>query len=167
MPNTRAQRKRSAAGLRNRNITVLGVGETRGVSLQIFISGDPIAQPRPRFAVTRASRTYIYNPAARAKTFFSRKMKQELQETGLASTANPIFTLPGVEVQVQFGLADMSKDLDNMLKFILDVLEDAGVYANDRLVRKIVAEKVQSNTGFTSLSVSYMDLATALAAVHI
>lgn len=48
----------------------------------------------------------------------------------------------------------MSKDLDNMMKFIMDVLEDANIYGNDRAVLKLRAEKMLSSSGFTHVELS-------------
>ena len=161
---TRAQRNRRNPNpprpsyeLQGERIVAMGIGETSGSSsVQILIPGQPIAQPRPRIGRTRTSRPYVYNPGSRAKLFFANRIKLELQEAGLLSPARnpaPIYHTP-VAIEVTFGVANMSKDLDNMLKFILDVLEAAGVYTNDRLVQKIVAQKTHSLTGFTTLNVS-------------
>ena len=146
----------------------MGVGEARGFSLDLSISGCPISQPRPRMS-TRGGRVIVYNPTSRAKKIIADKIKEELLQTGiLLDTSAQVFHSL-VSVTATFGVSNNSKDLDNMLKFILDALEDAGVYGNDRLVCKIVATKVQSEVGFTkmTLSTAMMDVVTMMGAATI
>lgn len=153
-----ARTSNQVMSLANHQVDVMQFEDAHSSSIGIHIAGRPPTQPRPR-GVTRGGRTIFYNPAARAKHIYCTKIKEELRANGLlpapAQVPNPgpLFIGP-VSVVVTFGVANMNKDLDNMVKFILDVLEVAGIYGNDRFVRRIVAEKVQSATEFTNLSVS-------------
>ena len=122
MPNTSTARpSRRTIGLMNRQVEVMGVGEARGFSLDLSISGCPISQPRPRMS-TRGGRVIVYNPTSRAKKIIADKIKEELLQTGiLLDTSAQVFHSL-VSVTATFGVSNNSKDLDNMLKFILDAL---------------------------------------------
>ena len=146
-------------------VEAMGVADSRGSSIEIHIVGKPPSQPRTQ-ATKVGSRIFVYNPAARTKRIYSQKIREELHAADLVvkkQPAQPALTVPWapflgpISAMFLFGVKNMNKDLDNMLKFILDVLEDAGVYQNDRLVQKIIAEKIQSDNEYTSISLSLDD----------
>ena len=122
-------------------------------TVYLTIEGQPLAQPRPRFRSVKSGRHWIYNPAGQAKTTLARKVSAALGEIGILASTMPLFNTY-VDLTITFGVSDMSKDLDNLLKFIMDVLQDANIYEDDRIVLKLRAEKVASQSGFTTLELS-------------
>jgi len=136
-------------------VEAIGVAVADGSKTTIYISieGQPLAQPRPRFRVLSNGRSWMYNPAMHPKTELAQKVRAALREIGLSVESAPLFTTY-LGLTIKFGVSDMSKDLDNMMKFIMDVLEDANVYGNDRAVLKLHAEKLMSRSGFTEVEIS-------------
>jgi Holliday junction resolvase RusA-like endonuclease len=138
--------------IRDHTVDALIATDSRGCSIYLNISGEPIAQERHRLRQI-ANRRWFYNPSGRASNGLAVKIGRALQELGIAPGELPLL-LASVKVHVTFGVHNMNKDLDNMIKFILDTLQFAKIFGNDRLVYKIVAEKVlATTTGFTNIEV--------------
>lgn len=109
--------------------------------IQITSPGEPQVQSRPRI-VNRG----IFDPQRAFKTEFRRRIQSDLERHGIHHF--PIFSSgTNLRVTVTFHVFRMTKDIDNLLKLILDVLNGA-VYSNDADVTMVVAQKrkAQSNS---------------------
>jgi crossover junction endodeoxyribonuclease RusA len=110
----------------------------------VFISGIPKAQPRPRMAAGG----HVYNPP-------SADAWKEQVKTGFMSCRKPIITKP-VRLKVIFFMPVPKKikpkgaklvpcgkkpDTDNLLKAVMDAMTDAGVWEDDALVYQAEASK--------------------------
>jgi Holliday junction resolvase RusA-like endonuclease len=61
-----------------------------------------------------------------------------------------------LKIEVVFHVSNMAKDVDNLLKFVLDALNTV-VYEDDRHVHKIVGTKYHSPLrGYTTISIEPM-----------
>jgi Holliday junction resolvase RusA-like endonuclease len=111
-------------------------------TLYATVIGSPAVQARPRMN-TRNGRVHIYDPSARSKRAFKRAMRQALQELGIV--AFPIF-LPTshLKLKATFFLSNEGKDVDNMLKYLMDALQSV-VYGNDAGIYDIETKKVKTN----------------------
>jgi Holliday junction resolvase RusA-like endonuclease len=111
-------------------------------TLYLRLWGEPIAQPRPRARLgTRGGRIIVYDPSTRFKAAGRILLDAALTEIGLAD--RPVFTTRrSILIQATFFTAESKKDIDNMLKFLLDVLEGP-IYSDDRYVVEIRAKKHQ------------------------
>ncbi|CAJ1955446.1 unnamed protein product [Cylindrotheca closterium] len=126
--------------------------DSKGCPVYLDISGEPIAQGRHRLRQI-ANGWWFYNPSGQASNGLATKIGRALQEAGVFPDGLPLFLSP-VMVRLTFGVRNISKDLDNMIKFILGTLQFATIFGNDRIVCKIVAEKVLATaTGFTNIEV--------------
>ncbi|CAJ1953780.1 unnamed protein product [Cylindrotheca closterium] len=138
--------------VRDHTAEALIATNSKGYSVSLDISGKPIAQGRHRLRQI-ANCQWFYNPSGRASDGLATKIGRALQEAGVFLGGLPLFSSL-VMVRLTFGVRNMSKDLDNMIKFILDTLQFATIFGNDRLICKIVAEKVLATaTGFTNIEV--------------
>ena len=94
--------------------------------IELTIQGEPIAIMRPRLG-----RGHTYNP--------QKKLKERLK--WLIRTIWYTPPLEGdVGINLIFQVSKKNKDLDNMVKFILDAMEGI-VFKNDRQVASIYARK--------------------------
>ena len=112
-------------------------------SVHLTLVGKPVSQPRAR--ARRLNRALIvFDPSAKLKTICRSSFRQALQEIGV--TTFPIFDPENhkeVTVVVDFYVANIRKDVDNMLKFVLDVLQTI-IYRDDSCVFKVVATKIKT-----------------------
>jgi Holliday junction resolvase RusA-like endonuclease len=93
---------------------------------ELTIQGEPIAMMRPRLG-----RGHTYNP--------QKKLKERVRwEIRTLWPAEPLTGDVGINLIFQVG--KKNKDLDNMVKFILDAMEGI-VFKNDRQVSEIYARK--------------------------
>lgn len=95
---------------------------------ELIIQGEPIAMMRPRVARGRA-----YNPQA--------ELKKRCQMEVKALWNGPPLLCP-VKLVVQFFLRRDNKDLDNMIKWVGDILQGI-VFKNDLQVEQIWAKKIK------------------------
>ena len=94
--------------------------------IELTIQGEPIAMMRPRLG-----REHTYNPQKDLKV----RMKWEI------SVLWPYPKILGdLGINLIFQVSNKNKDLDNMVKFILDAMEGI-VFKNDRQVSEIYARK--------------------------
>ena len=98
--------------------------------LFMTIAGPPVSQPRPRVR-RMASRVVIFNPCSRNKAAYQKALRQSFREIGV--TQFPIFSDDELKVVATFHVTNTRKDIDNLLKFILDVMQGI-VYGDDRFV---------------------------------
>lgn len=119
-------------------------------AINITSAGDPQVQPRLRHA-----RFGVFDPRRSFKTEFRRRILAELRQMGIDNF--PIFSAgTHLRLTVTFNVVRMNKDIDNLLKLILDVLHSV-VYTNDADVTTVVATKKHATNGdkdtFTELTV--------------
>ena len=79
----------------------------------------------------------MYDPSLQLKGKFRWAVLKSLK--GLKFGQYPLFQVH-LKITVAFHISNMTKDVDNLLKFVLDALQTI-VYRNDRWVFKVVAEK--------------------------
>ena len=121
--------------------------------IQITSPGEPQVQARLRFA-----QRGFFDPQKEFKKEFRLRIKSDLESHG--TTQFPIFDpTTNLRITVTFHVCRMTKDIDNLLKLILDVLNGV-IYHNDAAVTMIVAQKLrvessnQSNHAFTDLTIA-------------
>ena len=109
---------------------------------------DPIVQQRMR---TRSDRPKIlYDPNANDKKRLRNLLQQEVHDLGESS---PIFEDGRALVsRSNFFILNDNKDLDNLGKFILDVMQGP-LYKNDKVVKRLILEKIVAEEPKTSLKV--------------
>jgi Holliday junction resolvase RusA-like endonuclease len=129
----------------------LVMSDTHGaILLDLEVQGEPRVQERAR-VLLKNSVPRIYDPSARLKADFSRAVEQALISIGLSDF--PLFMVQPLKVSVVFNVANMGKDIDNLLKFVMDTLQKL-VYNNDRSVHFIECVKHHSPAdGSTSIKV--------------
>ena len=99
------------------------------MTVNVTLIGVPVAQPRPRIKRLSNNRVIVYDPSQPKKTKCRSAVRLSLQEIGI--NQRPIFSgQEPLSVTAYFYVSSNAKDLDNMLKFLLDVLEGP-VYLND------------------------------------
>ena len=115
-----------------------GLG-SRGVdTLTMSVTGNAIAQARHRVRRVNTSRLVFYDPHQREKVSFRLAVKESLQDVGIQYF--PVFRNVHVRVHVSFFVRNLNKDLDNMIKFVLDALQSV-VYRNDLCVVEMHSAK--------------------------
>ena len=116
---------------------ILADGDT--VVAHVTVRGPPVSQPRPRARMLPRNRVVVFNPAAREKNSFQRGMREALTDLGVMTF--PLFPEGArLHLKATFVVSNLRKDVDNMLKFVLDVLEGV-LYRNDATVFSIQAQK--------------------------
>jgi Holliday junction resolvase RusA-like endonuclease len=109
-------------------------------TLYLRLWGEPIAQPRPRARLAiRGGRIIVYDPSTRHKAAGRVLLDSALNEIGLRD--RPVFeTRRSILITATFFTRESKKDIDNLLKFTLDVLEGP-IYSDDRYVVEVRAKK--------------------------
>ena len=110
-------------------------------SLMLTIFGCPPSQGRPR-AKRVGSGLIVYDPSSPIKTLARRVLKKAMTEIGVTSFPHYVGA-PKLSLVIDFFVHNMRKDVDNMLKWIFDVLEGV-VYQNDVCVVRVVATKIET-----------------------
>jgi Holliday junction resolvase RusA-like endonuclease len=103
----------------------------------VTVKGPPIAQARPRVRVFNG-RARVYDPDQREKRAYRRAIRQAMAQLGI--TDFPFFERRVLKLNVTFGLSNNAKDVDNLLKFVMDALESV-VYDNDAWIVDVHAKK--------------------------
>ena len=105
----------------------------------ITIEGDPVAQERHRSTISKNGKVRVFNPIKRKKLLHQKAIGEALRDLGFWNI--PLYPR-GTKLKAKclFMLRRDNKDVDNLLKFILDVLQEI-VYDNDKSVVKIEMEK--------------------------
>ena len=124
------------------------------IQIEFEIPGEPVAQIRPRIANRQMFNPQIYNPQSTIIKKLRQNLKQSLEDVG--HHAFPVFSQERkVSLAVTFNLFKNNKDLDNMLKFYMDVLHDI-IYVNDLQVYAVsMKKKVKPHNIGTTLHVIY------------
>ena len=122
-------------------------------TLYITISGDPIAQERPRFrCLWNQRKIVVYDPNKADKDRLRRALKISLQKIG--EQEFPIFGVGQVNLGLFFGVETNNKDFDNMSKFIADVLSKKLVLGDDIQIKTGSFKIEQVPDGFTRVELS-------------
>jgi Holliday junction resolvase RusA-like endonuclease len=112
-------------------------------SVQLEVKGEACVQIRMQAkGIWRKAKwlAILWDPSSKAKRLYKVAVRSALEETGLS--AFPVYRSPQIlEIVVTFMVYNSLKDVDNLLKFVMDALQST-VYGNDRYVYKVTAEKV-------------------------
>lgn len=122
-------------------------------TLSLSVLGEAVSQPRAR---VRRSDVRIWDPADKKKLAFKRVIREAL--AGVGATSFPLFENDmKLKVTATFHVFNARKDVDNLVKFLLDSMEDI-VYNNDNMVYLVVAKKIRTtrNLEFTEFEVENM-----------
>lgn len=113
------------------------------------VAGTPRPQPRPRFVSGRAVSTA--NPKAKLwRAAVDRAVRAAIADS---QRKTPLFAGP-VRVTCQFRCVTRTlADADNLAKLVMDVMEAAGVFKNDRQVVELHASKRLADAGGLSVLV--------------
>lgn len=120
------------------DVIVASNNKTTTVSLTIL--GEPVSQPRTQSYHSEAlARVIVYDPAKDEKLAFKKCVREALEKVGATL---PIFdNNVKVMVTVTFHVVDTRKDIDNLLKFLLDALTSV-MYINDNMVYSVISKKI-------------------------
>jgi Holliday junction resolvase RusA-like endonuclease len=154
-----------------------------GRSIAFVVKGDPPSQERARIAAIRdrasdRMRAHLYDPSSRLKIRFRSTVQRSMVQYGLrapyfaadeAVTVHVKFVLPRRRqdlVRHDDGTVTLApdaqrfprnKDVDNMLKFVMDALEGV-IYHNDVIITKVIVSKIfpaeLDSTGWTDIHLS-------------
>lgn len=92
---------------------------------------------------------HLYDPSSKAKKRWSKALKDALDDIDMGSIL-PLFQPKPIKVELSFFWPHPDqKDLDNMVKFVLDAYEGL-LYRNDNKVYEIYAKKAYGATSFVS-----------------
>jgi Holliday junction resolvase RusA-like endonuclease len=123
--------------LRIRSVDSMMVDKT----LYLRLWGEPIAQPRPRVRRGLHGRIRVYDPSTRFRDAGRILINSDLDEIGLRN--RPVFaTGRSLRVTAYYFLDDSRKDIDNLLKFTLDLLVGP-VMVDDRFISEFRAIKTK------------------------
>ena len=104
----------------------------------LTVKGEAIAQPRHRLhrilGSGRLGRFCVYDPASSKKVSLRRCVEKSSRELGVEL---PVFGVgTKTKIEVTFYTRRVQKDIDNMLKFIMDVMSKDTVCKDDCLALK-------------------------------
>lgn len=111
-------------------------------TIKFVVPGEPVPQPRPRFAMVRG-KVHVYNPP-RAKAW--KRLVGLMLKTDGRWNKKPITGPVSISVSFVFSGKPYEPhtkrpDIDNLLKSLMDALTDAGLWHDDKLVVKVSADK--------------------------
>jgi Holliday junction resolvase RusA-like endonuclease len=111
------------------------------------IIAEPQAQERTRLKWRGIRIPRLYDPSTNAKRTWKRALKEALRELDIHADEMPVFGEADVE-PIHVNLVFMwsqpdQKDLDNMIKFVLDAYEGL-LYTNDKKIYSITSTKAYS-----------------------
>jgi Holliday junction resolvase RusA-like endonuclease len=115
-------------------------------TVSLCILGEPISQPRMRcYHSPPLGRVVVYDPTQDEKVAFQTTVRDAIAEVGATF---PLFENDvKLKVTVTFHVMDMRKDIDNLLKFLLDALAKV-MYNNDNMICSVVATKIMATRSF-------------------
>jgi Holliday junction resolvase RusA-like endonuclease len=115
-------------------------------TVSLCILGEPISQPRMRCYHNPASgRVVVYDPTQDEKVAFKKSVRDAIAKVGATF---PLFENDvKLKVTVTFHVTDMRKDIDNLLKFMLNALATV-MYNNDNMICSVVATKIMATRSF-------------------
>jgi Holliday junction resolvase RusA-like endonuclease len=140
--------------LRIHQVDSMMVDET----LYLRMYGESTAQPRPCARRNIHGRIIVYNPSIRFRDAGQVLINAALADIGLRD--RPVFTTGrSIRVTCYYFVGDMRKDINNLLKFTMDLLIGP-VLADDRFVCEVRGFKSQEpdDGDFrTDVEVEYLD----------
>lgn len=100
------------------------------------IPGTPIPKARARTYTTNMGRKGSYTP---------KRTRDAEDMIAFAARAKRVFfdSSQEVELEIVFAVNRWRGDIDNLEKLVMDALQKAGVYANDKQVTKKVSEIIR------------------------
>jgi Holliday junction resolvase RusA-like endonuclease len=111
-------------------------------TLYLRLYGEPTAQPRPHARRNIHGRIIIYDPRIRFRGAGQVLINAALADIGLRD--RPVFTTGwSIRVTCHYFVGDMRKDIDNLLKFTMDLLVGPTILADDRFVCEVCGVKSQ------------------------
>jgi Holliday junction resolvase RusA-like endonuclease len=139
--------------LRIHQVDTMMVNET----LYLRLSGEPTAQPRPRARRNIHGRIIVYDPSIRFRDAGQVLINAALADIGLRD--RPVFA-PGrsIRVTAYYFVSDMRKDIDNLLKFTMDLLVGPVLF-DDRFVcevRGVKSQEPEDGDFRTDVEVEYL-----------
>jgi Holliday junction resolvase RusA-like endonuclease len=174
-----------------RLVDLMEVQTVSGCSVSFTILGDPPTQQRHRMAFLRGrSRPHFYDPSGDGKRLYASLVRNSFLEYGLStpyfSPEEPIVlrllcVLPrrqqdlaragGRTVLTRFAqVFPRNKDVDNLLKFVMDALQGV-VYRNDQTITTVIVTKtfplIPDARGWTEVELSTSTQAPTLAAIGV
>lgn len=125
-------------------------------SMKFEVAAEPVGQPRPRFRIMRMGRRLIgkaYSPTGKhseLKRCVIASARETLRASGMEPFGGPVAV--GVECWMPKAKSNrtprwwstIKPDIDNIVKCVLDGLNDAGVWRDDAQVSALVAEKIDT-----------------------
>lgn len=131
-----------------------------------FLEGQPIAQKRPRFSREKG----CYNPQSKEKKGLQVELLKQMREKGVFSVCDGVLGLEitfGTPIpknlsqkarkRIQNTFNGKRPDLDNYLKFYLDVMNKI-VYLDDNQVAEIICKKVYTDSPSVKIKVNNLTL---------
>lgn len=122
-------------------------------TLYLDVGGPPQVQARPRFHwQVPAGRLVVYDPSQAMKRAYRAACARAMMEVGI--THFPFFAGQNLHIKVHFYIHNQAKDVDNLLKFVMDALETV-VYENDRVICEATLKKVpvEKSDEFTRIEI--------------
>jgi Holliday junction resolvase RusA-like endonuclease len=115
-------------------------GTAPNYTLHLTVSGPPSVQERARIRYQPfAGKPRVYDPSRKGKIAFRDAVKASIQDLDFVDV--PVFKAgQTLRLNVVFGLTRQGKDVDNLLKFVMDALQGV-LYRNDAIVWKSNIEK--------------------------
>ena len=118
---------------------IIVASNNSGTTCTLVIEGTPQAQQCPRMQRNTEGGFFVYNPSQAHRDAVRATIRGACEELRVVNF--PLFSpAQKLKVQVEFQVKNHLKDLDNLLKFILDAMETV-VYPNDRNIFEIIAKK--------------------------
>jgi Holliday junction resolvase RusA-like endonuclease len=129
------------------DVDAFTMGDTEDLSTHTFyleVQGPAMVQQRTRIRfLPLAGRAVVYDPSQASKRAFRRAVLLALNELGIVEF--PVFQDQQhlkIQLNCTFYLHNEAKDVDNLLKFVMDALESV-IYQNDRVVFETHLKKVK------------------------
>ncbi len=138
------------------NVIDIVISEVAGKkAVDLVILGDPVAQNGWKMRILPAftsSRPILYDPNGHQKNKLRDIIQKELQQLG---ESIPIFKNTSLHMNVSFHIRGNAskKDVDNMAKFLLDILEKA-IYDNDKWIFDLHLKKTSDLSAKTTISIT-------------
>jgi Holliday junction resolvase RusA-like endonuclease len=117
-------------------------GPTAPYQIVVQVEGEPRVQERHRIGrVKSGGKARMYDPSGPLKKLFKRAVSEALEDIDFTYHDLPLFLGAGIYLKVDFGVRDMTKDIDNLLKFVMDALKGV-VYEDDSHVLEVHGKKI-------------------------
>ena len=147
------------------NVIVANDPSRPDFSISVDILQEPRAQPSYRAAVAANGKPFLYDPSSPRKALLRRIISHAItRDVQIRQSDFPIFRAFSdseplmVQLYAKFYVS-RNKDVDNMFKFLLDVLQGV-VYENDRAIFDLHGTKflVRPTEARTELYITYCSL---------